>query len=348
MKPNLNIAYDLVPEGFVQKAVNWNEPDTPYVLPFWEQNVKQFWIDTEFIPANDLDSYRKMTEKMKDTYIKVLGGLTLLDTVQNNDGMPMIARHQKSHQVRTILSFMGMMEGIHAKSYSTIFTTIASKDEIDSVFAWVQTSHHLQEKARIIKTYYLNIDGDESPQPEHLYMAMVASIFLESFLFYSGFFLPLYLAGHGEMRACGDIIKKILQDENVHGLFVGLLAQDVLKTISPEKQELLAIEVDMLLEKLMENEISYTEELYEPLDLAEEVADFLRYNANKALQNLGLTEKYPNTEINPVVMNGLSLETTQHDFFSTKGTNYEVSLEVVQLEDEDFDIDKIFGGIEDE
>jgi len=32
------------------KAVNWNTPENDYVLMFWEQNIRQFWIDTEYIP----------------------------------------------------------------------------------------------------------------------------------------------------------------------------------------------------------------------------------------------------------------------------------------------------------
>ena len=42
-------------------------------------------------------------------------------------------------------------------------------------------------------------------------------------------------------------------------------------------------------------------------------------------------------DVNPIVLNGLNVETTQHDFFSKKSTNYEKALEVVHLNDEDFE-----------
>lgn len=41
-------------------------------------------------------------------------------------------------------------------------------------------------------------------------MALVASVFLETYLFYSGFFLPLWLSGQGQMVASADIVKKII------------------------------------------------------------------------------------------------------------------------------------------
>lgn len=52
--------------------------------------------------------------------------------------------------------------------------------------------------------------------------------------------------------------------------------------------------------------------------------------------NLGFEELFEIKEVNPIVLNGLNLETTQHDFFSKKSTNYEKSMEVTHLKDEDF------------
>ena len=41
----------------IYEAVNWNTPENDYVEMFWEQNLKQFWIDTEYIPSKDIDSW---------------------------------------------------------------------------------------------------------------------------------------------------------------------------------------------------------------------------------------------------------------------------------------------------
>ena len=41
-------------------AVNWNTPENDYVEMFWEQNLKQFWIDTEYIPSKDIDSWNAL------------------------------------------------------------------------------------------------------------------------------------------------------------------------------------------------------------------------------------------------------------------------------------------------
>ena len=317
------------------KAVNWNTPDNDYVEMFWEQNLKQFWIDTEYIPSKDIDSWNSLKPEMRQAYKRALGGLTLLDTLQSHTGMPKVIDHTDSLQNKSVLSYMCMMETIHAKSYSTIFTTVATTPEIDEIFRWVQENEHLQLKANIIDSYYRKLDN-KIVEPEDIFMALSASVLLETFLFYSGFFLPLWLAGQGQMVASCDIIKKIIADESIHGVFVGLLAQEIYNKFSPDDQNRIARNLHDLMIKLYENELKYTDEVYSEIGLSGDVKEYIRYNANKALMNLGFDPEFEIKEVNAIVMNGLNTETTQHDFFSKKSTNYEKALEVVYLQDEDF------------
>ncbi|GAA4183512.1 class 1b ribonucleoside-diphosphate reductase subunit beta [Sphingobacterium sp. ML3W] len=320
------------------KAVNWNTPENDYVLMFWEQNIRQFWIDTEYIPSKDIDSWKRISPEMKDAYKKALGGLTLLDTLQSHTGMPKIIDHIDTLQNKAVLSYMCMMEAIHAKSYSTIFTTVSTTAEINDIFEWVQQNKYLQYKAQMIDGYYRAIDKEDASD-EEIYMAMAASVLLESFLFYSGFFLPLWLCGQGEMVASADIIKKIVADESIHGVFVGLMAQDQFKKL--KNQDQVKARFLALLYNLYENELKYTEEIYTEVGLTAEVKEYVRYNANKALMNLGFDPIFEVKQVNPIVLNGLNTETTQHDFFSKKSTNYEKATEIVHLKDDDFKMDVV-------
>ncbi|GIP32255.1 class 1b ribonucleoside-diphosphate reductase subunit beta [Paenibacillus sp. J2TS4] len=314
------------------EAVNWNSPESDYTELLWTQNTSQFWLDTEIPISKDLRSWSKLSDDEKTTFMRVLGGLTLLDTEQGNVGMPLIAQHVKGKQKKAILIFQAAMEEIHAKSYSTIFTTVASSELIADTFEWVRENKQLQYKTYRIDSYYRDIqEGDQLS----LYQAMVASVFLESFLFYSGFFYPLYLAGQGKMVASGEIIKLIIRDESVHGVFVGLLAQELFQQLSEEEQNTASAFVHELLNELYKNELEYTEKLYDPIGLTHEVKKYIRYNANKALMNLGIEPIFEEEEVNPVVLNGIRTETSTHDFFSTKGKGYQKG-KVEPLQDEDF------------
>ena len=322
----------------IYKAVNWNTLDNDYVEAFWEQNLRQFWIDTEYIPSKDIDSWHSLSPEMREAYKKVLGGLTLLDTLQPHTGMPKIIDHIDSLQCRSVLSYMCMMETIHAKSYSTIFTTVASTEEINEIFRWVQENQHLQYKAQKIDYYYQALNNPDATLRE-IYLALVASVFLESYLFYSGFFLPLWLSGQGQMVASSDIIKKIIADESIHGVFVGKLAQEIYDKMNFIEKENVKDEIMELFYDLYENESKFTDEIYSDVELTSEVKEYIKYNGNRALMNLGLDEEFEVKEVNPIVLNGLNVETTQHDFFSKKSTNYEKTLEVVHLNDDDWDSD---------
>src|SRR5690606_11803082 len=313
------------------KAVNWNRPDDDFTQTFWQQNVMQFWTDEEIPLSDDKMDWELMTPEERKLYKHVLGGLTLLDTIQGGIGMPKILEHVDGLQRKAVLGFMAMMEQIHAKSYSSIFTTLASTEEIDEIFRWIETNPQLQKKASVIAEWYNSIDT-----PRNLYRAMAASVMLESYLFYSGFFYPLYLAGQGRMTSSGEIIDLILRDESIHGLYVGVLAQELMATFPQEEQEKLAQEVLDLLLELYENEVIYTDDLYSSVGLEEEVKAYVRYNANKALMNLGLEPHFPEEPINPIVFNGISTHTKQHDFFSKKGNGYIRTLNVEPLTDEDF------------
>ncbi|PFV35670.1 class 1b ribonucleoside-diphosphate reductase subunit beta [Bacillus thuringiensis] len=317
------------------QAVNWNKKEDEFSLMFWKQNISQFWTEEEIAVSTDKNTWVHLSAEEQTAYKRVLGGLTLLDTKQGGEGMPLVLVHLENLQAKSVLAFMGAMEEVHAKSYSHIFTTLATEEEIDDIFEWVDQHPLLTKKAEIITGYYRRLLKPEVTKKE-LYMAMVASVFLESYLFYSGFFYPLYLAGQGKMTASGEIINLILRDESIHGVFVGILAQQLFSQMeSKEQREVRKETMDLLLE-LYEIELAYTEEIYTPINLVDDVNAFVRYNANKALMNLGLESYFKEEEINPIVLNGLRTDTKNHDFFSVKGNGYVKATNVEKLTDEDF------------
>lgn len=324
---------------FKHRAVNWNEKNDGFTQAFWEQNVKQFWLPEEISVSKDLKCWANdLSNEEKTLYKKVFGGLTLLDTKQANDGVPSMMSLTEDMQRKALLSFMGTMEEIHAKSYSSIFMTLLSTKEIDDLFDWIEDNEFLQRKADLVLSRYKSTYS----KPE-LYLSMATSVFLESFLFYSGFYYPLYLAGQGKMVASGEIISLILRDESLHGKYIGLLAQELLEEFEESDKSILQKEVFELLNALMANEINYVNNIYGEVDslktkgIIDEVIKFMQYNANTALTNLGYEPKYDvkENDINPIVLNGLSTETKTHDFFSTKGNGYQKG-KYEELTDEDF------------
>ena len=168
----------------------------------------------------------------------------------------------------------------------------------------------------------------------------VASVFLETFLFYSGFYTPLWYLGHNKLNNVAEIIKLILRDESVHGTYIGYKFQLGFNELSTDEQNELKTWLYDLLLDLYGNEEKYTKLLYDEIGWTESVLTFLRYNANKALMNLGQDPLFPDgaEDVNPIVMNGISTTTSNHDFFSQVGNGYRLG-QVEAMEDDDYYIE---------
>ena len=94
-----------------------------------------------------------------------------------------------------------------------------------------------------------------------------------------------------------------------------------------------------LMQDLYDNEVRYTEELYDGVGWTEDVKTFLHYNANKALMNLGYEALFPPSmaQVNPAILSALSPNADEnHDFFSGSGSSYVIG-KAVNTEDDDWD-----------
>ena len=309
-------------------AINWNAIEDEVDKATWEKLTEQFWLDTRIPLSNDLDDWRSLSPDEQWVVGHVFGGLTLLDTLQSQDGMASLRQNIRTQQETAVLNNIQFMESVHAKSYSSIFSTLNTPAEIDEIFDWTNHNEHLQYKANKINDIYHNGSALQKK---------IASVFLETFLFYSGFFTPLYYLGNNKLTNVAEIIKLIIRDVSVHGTYIGYKFQLGFNELPEAEQQQLQDWMYDLLYDLYENEEKYTNDLYAKTKWTDEVLTFLRYNANKALMNLGQETAFPDTadDVNPIVMNGISTSTANHDFFSQVGNGYRLG-QVEAMEDDDY------------
>ena len=311
-------------------AINWNRVEDPKDLEVWDRLTTNFWLPEKVPLSNDIQSWATLNDDEKRMTTRVLTGLTLLDTIQGTRGAVSLIPDVLTPHEEAVLSNLVFMEQVHAKSYSSIFSTLLSTREIDEAFAWSVDNEHLQSKARTIVDHY---EGDD-PQKRK-----IASVMLESFLFYSGFYAPMYWSSRAKLTNTADLIRLIIRDEAIHGYYIGYKYQRNLENDSPERRaELKDYAFSMLLD-LFDVEEAYTRDLYDPLGLTEDVMAFLRYNGNKAMMNLGYEPLFPSdtTNVNPAILAALSPNSDEnHDFFSGSGSSYVIG-KAVETEDDDWD-----------
>lgn len=312
------------------KAINWNNVPDDKDLEVWDRLTGNFWLPEKIPVSNDIPSWNTLTEDEKAATMRVFTGLTLLDTIQGTVGAVSLLPDATSMHEEAVLTNIAFMESVHAKSYSNIFMTLADTPSINEAFRWSEENEYLQRKAKIVLSYY---EGDDPLKRK------VASVMLESFLFYSGFYLPLNWSVHSKLTNTADIIRLIIRDEAVHGYYIGYKYQLGVRNESEERKEELKDYVFDLLYDLYENENQYTEDIYDPLGWTEDVKRFLRYNANKALNNLGYEGLFPadETKVSPAILASLSPNADEnHDFFSGSGSSYVIG-RAEDTQDDDWD-----------
>ena len=280
--------------------------------------------------SNDIPSWRTLKPYEQLMTTRVFTGLTMLDTIQGTVGAVSLIPDARTPHEEAVYTNIAFMESVHAKSYSSIFSTLIPTAEIDEAFRWSEENEYLQRKAQIILDYYYGEDPEKRK---------VASTMLESFLFYSGFYAPMYWSSRAKLTNTADLIRLIIRDEAVHGYYIGYKYQQALKEADQARRDELKDYTFDLLFELYDNEEAYTEDLYDPIGLTEDVKMFLRYNANKALMNLGYEGLFPKdaVAVSPAILAALSPNADEnHDFFSGSGSSY-VMGKAVNTEDEDWE-----------
>ena len=279
-------------------AINWNKIEDEKDVEVWNRLTNNFWLPEKIPLSNDIQSWNQLTPVEQQLTMRVFAGLTLLDTIQGTVGAVSLIPDAITPHEEAVYTNIAFMESVHAKSYSSIFSTLASTKEIDEAFRWSTENEYLQRKASIVMDYY---QGDDPLKRK------VASVLLESFLFYSGFYLPMYFSSRARLTNTADLIRLIIRDEAVHGYYIGYKFQKGLEKETQERRDEIKDYAFNLVFELYENEVQYTQDLYDEVGLTEDVKKFLHYNANKALMNLGYEAIFPKDvcDVNPAILSAL-------------------------------------------
>ena len=303
----------------ITRPVNWNKVEDPIDLEVWNRLTQNFWLPEKVPISNDLQSWSTLRDHEKLLTVRAFTGLTMLDTIQGTVGSMSILPDARTQHEEAVITNIAFMESVHAKSYSSVFSTLISTQEIDEAFRWSEDNPYLQKKAQIILDRY---KGDDPLKRK------IASTLLESFLFYSGFYLPMYWSSRAKLTNTADLIRLIIRDEAVHGYYIGYKFQLAYNELDWNEQNEIKDFAYSLLMELYENEIKYTADLYDEIGLTEDVKKFLHYNANKALMNLGFDALFPKEacDVNPAILSALSPNSDEnHDFFSGSGSSYVIA-----------------------
>ncbi len=143
------------------QAINWNRIQDDKDLEVWNRLTGNFWLPEKVPLSNDIPSWRTPAARLATQLtMRVFTGLTLLDTIQGTVGAVSLIPDALTPHEEAVYTNIAFMESVHAKSYSSIFSTLCSTKEIDEAFRWSEENEHLQRKAQIVLDYYHGDDAE--------------------------------------------------------------------------------------------------------------------------------------------------------------------------------------------
>lgn len=95
------------------KAINWNALEDNLDKAMWEKLTEQFWLDTRIPISNDLDDWRVLPKNEKYLIERVFGGLTLLDTLQSQDGLTALKQDVRTQHETAVYNNIQFMESVN-------------------------------------------------------------------------------------------------------------------------------------------------------------------------------------------------------------------------------------------
>ena len=150
--------------------------------------------------SNDVKSYNDLPDAEKKVMQDTYGMLTLLDTIQSTVGAAAMIGDALTPHEEAVYTNIVFMESVHAKSYSSIFSTLCSKEENDAIFRWTENNELIQNMARIQMNFYTGLDPIKRK---------IAGTVLEGYLFYTGFF-TLFCHGLPNKLPIADLLTHFL------------------------------------------------------------------------------------------------------------------------------------------
>lgn len=203
--------------GQSSNILNWDDVRYSWAYPKYKTMLSNFWTPFEINMGNDIKQFPQLTEAEQEAFLKIIGLLALLDSIQS-DYAGKVADYLTDSSLNALMIMLAQQEVIHNHSYSYVLSSIVSKKQQDEVFEYWRSEPTLRQRNDFVTNGYEAFAED--PTVEHLAQSIVYDVILEGLFFYSGFAFFYNLARNQKMVSTSTMINYINRDEQIHvGLF---------------------------------------------------------------------------------------------------------------------------------
>lgn len=310
--------------GQSSNILNWDDTRFPWAYNRYKSMLANFWTPFEINMQTDRKQFPQLTEKERKSFLKIIGLLALLDSIQT-DYAGKVADYLTDSSLSALMTVLAFQEVVHNQSYSYVLSSLVDQNEQDQVFDFWKTEPTLRKRNDFVTTGYKEFA--ENPTIETFLKSIVFDVILEGLFFYSGFAFFYNLARNQKMVSSSTMINYINRDEHIHvGLFASIF-EEVLNEFPEYRTEQLQAFIVNTFKEAVSLEIEWAETIIgneiEGLTL-HEVENYVKFTANTRCAQLGAKKPFPEISQNPMrwIKAYSEVDLGKSDFFEQKSRQY--------------------------
>ncbi|MEI5907998.1 ribonucleotide-diphosphate reductase subunit beta [Bacillus spongiae] len=310
--------------GRNSNILNWDDVRFPWAYPKYKRMLANFWTPFEINMSKDIKQFPMLTPKEQESFLKIIGLLALLDSIQT-DFAGKVADYLTDSSLNALMIILAQQEVIHNHSYSYVLSSIVDKKTQDEVFEFWRSEPTLQKRNDFVTSGYQ--DFVEKPSIESLLKAIIFDVILEGLFFYSGFAFFYHLARNQKMVATSTMINYINRDEQIHvGLFEKIYKEVLKENPQYDTESLRQYGTDTFREAAL-LEIEWGKEVIGDGVkgiLLSELEAYIKFMANKRAEQLGFDAPFEGYRTNPMrwIIAYQEVDLGKTDFFEQKSRQY--------------------------
>ena len=292
--------------------------DHPWMFDYYVQQNQMHWFPEDVPLHNDVKDWQDLGESEKNLLTQIFRLFTQSDVDVGSGYVDRYMRIFKKPEARMMMGSFANMESIHQHAYSLLLDTVGMPETEYKAFA--------EYEAMADKHEYINKIKVAAKDRESIAKALaVYSGFTEGLQLFSSFIVLLNFPRFGKMKGMGQIITYSIRDESLHveamtKLFREFIQENIDIWTDDFKKEIYQACRDMV--KL---EDKFLDLVFEHGDIQglskKEMTEYIRYIADRRLQQLGLKPNY-GVKDNPLNWLDDVLGVEHQNFFEGRSTSY--------------------------
>ncbi|KZZ84796.1 ribonucleotide-diphosphate reductase subunit beta [Bacillus sp. SJS] len=310
--------------GRSSNILNWDDVAYPWAYSKYKKMLSNFWTPFEINMSQDVKQFKDLDEYEKDAFLKIIGLLALLDSIQT-DYAGKVADYITDSSINALMIMLAQQEVIHNHSYSYVLSSIVPKNKQEEVFEYWRSEEILRERNDFVTNGYKAFA--ENANVENLLKSLVYDVILEGLFFYSGFAFFYNLARNQKMVATSTMINYINRDEQIHvDLFVKIFREVLVQYPEYDTPDL-KVFVESTIVEAADLEIEWGRHILgnkiEGISM-KDVEDYIKFYANVRSNQLGYDRPFEGYRTNPLkwIKAYEEVDLGKSDFFEQKSRQY--------------------------